>query len=117
MRYVVLAPFKAEFGDLLNFQVNRLEKSGVTVKLGQAVDATIIDRLKPDVVIVATGARPIRPAIPGLDRLPVKLAEEILAGAPCGKNVVIIGGGAVGYETAEFLLDRGTKTTVIEILD
>ena len=113
----VLAPFKAEFGDLLSFQVSQLKKSGVTVKLGQAVDSTIIDQLKPDVVIVAAGARPIRPEIPGLHRLPVKLAEEILVGAPFGKNVVIIGGGAVGCETAEFLLDRGAKTTVVEMLD
>ena len=117
LKTVILAPFKEEFGDLLNYQIHQLEKSNITIQLGQTAQGTVIDQLNPDVVMIATGARPVRPNIPGLDRLPVVFAEEILAGAPLGENVVIIGGGAVGCETAEFLLNRGVKVTVVEICD
>lgn len=117
MNYTILVPFKNEFEDLRSFQVGQVEKLGVRVKLGQAVDGAVIDQIKPDVVIMATGSEPIQPDIPGLDRLQVKKAEEILAGAPFGKDAVIIGGGAVGCETAEFLADRGTKVTVVEMLE
>jgi len=117
MNYTILVPFKNEFDDLRSFQVGQVEKLGVRVKLGQAVDGAVIDQIKPDVVIMATGSEPIQPDIPGLERLQVKMAEEILAGAPFGKNAVIIGGGAVGCETAEFLADRGAKVTVVEMLE
>ncbi|MBN1613061.1 MAG: FAD-dependent oxidoreductase [Deltaproteobacteria bacterium] len=117
MNYTILAPSKNEFDDLRSFQVGQVEKLGVRVKLGQAVEGNVIDQLKPDVVIMATGSEPIQPDIPGLERLQVKKAEEILAGASFGKNAVVIGGGAVGCETAEFLADRGAKATVIEMLE
>lgn len=110
-------PFKDEFGDLLNFQVRQVEKLGVRVELNRNVDEAVIDREKPDAVIVATGSRPIIPPIPGIDHPNVRGAEEILTGAPFGGNVAVIGGGAVGSETAELLADRGAKVTVIEMLD
>ncbi|MFH1350455.1 MAG: FAD-dependent oxidoreductase [Pseudomonadota bacterium] len=116
LNYIVLAPFKNEFEDLRSFQVGQVEKLGVRVKLGRAVDGDVIDELRPDVVIMATGSRPIIPDITGLDRTQVKTAEEILSGAPFGENVVIIGGGAVGCETAEFMADRGSEVTVVEML-
>lgn len=117
MNYTILVPFKEEFGDLQNFLIGQVKKLGVRVSLGQAVDEAVIDRIKPDVVIMATGSEPIQPDIPGLARLQAKKAEEILTGALFGENVVIIGGGAVGCETAEFLADRGAKVTVVEMLE
>lgn len=117
MNYTVLAPFKGEFDDLRSFLVGQVQKLGVHVKLDQAVDGAVIDQLKPDVVVMATGSEPIRPEINGLERLHVKGAQEILIGGSFGKKVVIIGGGAAGCETAEFLADRGAKVTVIEMLD
>lgn len=117
MNYTVLVPFKSEFEDLRSFLVGQVEKLGVQVKLSQAVDGAVIDQLKPDVVIMATGSAPIRPEIPGLERMQVKEAQEILDGEPFGGNVAIIGGGAVGCETAEFLADHGAKVTIVEMQD
>lgn len=117
MNYTVVVPLKNEFEDLRSFLVGQVGKLGVQVKTGQAVDGNVIDQVKPDVVVMATGARPIVPDIPGLGSAAVKTAEEILSGAAAGKNVIVIGGGAVGCETAEVLADRGAKVTVIEMLE
>lgn len=117
VNYTVLAPFKNEFEDLRNFQISQLEKLGVQVKLGRMVDGTVIDQVRPDVVVMATGSEPLLPDISGLDRVQAKMAGEILSGAPFGKTAVIIGGGAVGCETAEFLANRRTKVTIVEMLE
>jgi pyruvate/2-oxoglutarate dehydrogenase complex dihydrolipoamide dehydrogenase (E3) component len=117
MNYTVLVPLKNEFEDLRGFLAGQVEKLGVRVHTGQAVDGSIIDQVKPDVVVMATGSRPIIPDIAGLGAAAVKTAEEIISGAPAGKNVIVIGGGAVGCETAEVLADRGAKVTVIEMLE
>jgi len=114
---IVRVPSKTQFEDLRNFQVGQVDKLGVQVKLGQAVDGDVIDQLRPDVVIMATGSNPIIPNIPGLDRKQAKTAEEILTGASFGKNVVIIGGGSVGCEMAEYLADQDAKVTVVEMLE
>jgi len=64
---------------------------------------------KPDVVILATGGEPLCPHIPGMDAENVEYAWDVLAGkAVTGKEVVVIGGGAVGIETAMYLAKMGT---------
>ena len=48
----------------------------------------------------------------------VVMAKDILSGkADVGDSVVIIGGGQVGLEVAEYLAEKGKRVTVIEILD
>ena len=60
-------------------------------------------------VILATGAVPIKPPIPGADLPHVVQAWDVLQDkVTTGKRVVIIGGGAVGVETALFLAEKGT---------
>ena len=69
----------------------------------------MIDAEKPEAVIVATGAEPIQPAIPGADLPNVVQAWDVLQNkAHVGRKVVVVGGGAVGVETALFLSEKGT---------
>ena len=69
---------------------------------------------KPEVVIIATGAKPFIPDIPGVKGENVITAIEALTGTKkVGDKVVIIGGGLIGCETAEFLADKGKKTTIL----
>lgn len=87
----------------------QLEVSGVNIRLGEKVDRGKIRRGKPEAVVLATGARPLIPGIPGIKSPHVVTAWDLLAGkAVVGKEVVIIGGGAVGCETALHLCESGT---------
>ena len=73
------------------------------------MDGNLIDEEKPDHIILATGAVPLTPPIPGADLPHVIQAWEVLSHQMVtGKRVVIIGGGAVGVETALFLGEKGT---------
>jgi 2,4-dienoyl-CoA reductase (NADPH2) len=87
----------------------QLERSAVEVHLNHEVTSTLAEALSPEVIIVATGARPLIPPIPGVNGPQVHTAWEVLSGQLEVINpVVIIGGGAVGCETALFLARIGT---------
>jgi len=81
----------------------------VKILLGKEADEAFIREAAPDAVIVATGATPLLPSIPGIRHPKVVLAWEVLAGnATVGRTVVIVGGNAVGLETALYLAHHGT---------
>lgn len=71
--------------------------------------------VKPDAVVIATGAKPIILPIPGIENHKnVFDAQEVLAGkAEAGSKVVIIGGGLVGAETAAHLANHGKEVTLV----
>ena len=99
-------PFMQEIGQLIKHLTTRVQKAGVQVELGKAVTPELIEELKPDVVVVATGASPLVPEkIPGIDKDKVVTAWEVLAGheACKARRVLIVGGGLTGCETADFL--------------
>jgi 2,4-dienoyl-CoA reductase-like NADH-dependent reductase (Old Yellow Enzyme family)/siroheme synthase (precorrin-2 oxidase/ferrochelatase) len=116
-RLASLAPFKEEVSEALRYLKHCLEKSEVKVSLGyQAVVPEIIARA-PEVVVVATGSRPGRLSIPGFDSDLVTDAREVYErGLVAGKKIVIIGGGDIGCETADWLAGPEREITVVEIL-
>jgi len=82
---------------------------GVDIRLHQEAERSIVEEIHPDVVVVATGAQPIRPDIPGAEGPNVVQAWEVLAGRRgVGGRIVIVGGNAVGLETALYLANVGT---------
>lgn len=88
---------------------NHLVHLGVEVLRGRTADGSLIQDLAPDTVVLATGARPVLPDIPGSGGENVVQAWEVLAGKTAvGDRVVIIGGNAVGLETALYLANIGT---------
>lgn len=102
-------PGRAEFAELARDLAHQVALSNITVKLKQSVDQALLAAAKPDGVILATGAVPISPPIPGSDQTHVVQAWDVLQDkVATGKKVVIIGGGAVGVETALFLAEKGT---------
>lgn len=116
MNIASIPQFKAEIKELASFLISQVKDLGIHIKVGEEVDERVIDKIEPDLVILATGSLPIKPDVTGVQNN-FLTAEEILTGAPFGRNVFIIGGGMVGCETAEFLADKGAKVTVVEKLD
>jgi len=112
-----LPPHREEINDLTDFLISQVKKLGVQVTVGHAVDEAVIDDIKPDEIIMATGATPIIPTVPGVETANIVTGEAILTGASFGKNVVVVGGGLVGCETAEFMAAKGAHVTIVEMLD
>lgn len=112
-------PHKEELQTLLDFQKAQMEILGVDVRLNTEVDRASIEKISPDIVIVATGALPVRPDIPGIDKQNIHAARDVLADPSCiqGRLVVVVGGGTVGAETAEMLRTTGKEVTVLEMRD
>lgn len=111
-----IPPTKEELGSFTVWQVNQLNKLGVIVHLNTDLTLEMIRDNQPDSVIIATGASPFVPNIPGKELSHVLTANDILKGsAQAGKRVVVIGGGLVGSETAAHLANHGHDVSIIEM--
>lgn len=105
---------KESFGNLINYYENEIRRLGVKLKLGVDVDAALVEKENPEAVIVATGAIPSSPDIPGINGPNVVMSHDVLAGkAFLGKRVVIIGGSLTGCETALLLAKDGKEVAVL----
>jgi len=114
-------PYKDDFKTLIQGLAARAEEAGVKIKLSTEVGRKTVEEEKPDVLILAVGAKSIIPDIPGIRGGNVTLAEEVLSGSKrVSGNILVVGGGMVGCETAEFLHERSkgvNQVTVLEMLD
>jgi 2,4-dienoyl-CoA reductase-like NADH-dependent reductase (Old Yellow Enzyme family)/thioredoxin reductase len=91
-----------------------LKACPVEILLEKEAEENFIREKAPDALVVATGATPLLPSIPGIDHSKVVLAWEVLAGkATAGRKVVIVGGNAVGLETALYLAHQGTLSAQV----
>ena len=101
-----------------DYEASQLSKLNVTLKLGVEVSGELINKTKPDALIIATGSTPIVPKIPGVHNGNVLTAWDILGGKKKfdGQKIVIAGGSIVGAETAEFLAEQGNRVTLVEML-
>ena len=105
------APGREEFGRLVPYYRGRLDRAGVDLRLNTNVTAGLLQKERADAVILATGSEPLVPDIPGIRGENVCHAWDVLTGtADLGKKVVILGGGAVGVETAIFVASIGTPS-------
>ncbi|MEE4241020.1 MAG: FAD-dependent oxidoreductase [Desulfopila sp.] len=103
------SPGREEFLVLADDLQKKLAASTVKVVLNAEVDGNLLMQERPDVLIAATGGVPLMPAIPGAEKDHVVQAWDVLRNRwVAGENVVIIGGGAVGVETALLLAEQGT---------
>lgn len=109
--------FKSEVKQFMVWLIGRVKEAGVRIELGKEATLEIVRERKPDAVIIATGATPIIPDVSGIKKPNVITATDVLLGkARLGKEVILIGGGLVGCETALFLAEKGKKVTILEML-
>jgi 2,4-dienoyl-CoA reductase-like NADH-dependent reductase (Old Yellow Enzyme family)/thioredoxin reductase len=117
LRLASKAPFKDHYGVWASWLTAQAKKMGVIVRAGIEVTENMISEGNPEVVILASGGEQIKPDIPGIDLPLVCNAWQILSGAvPPGKHAVVIGGGLIGMETADYLCQKGTQVTLVEVL-
>ena len=119
---------------LRSYLEGQMERLGVGVHRGVTVTPDVVARHRPDALIWAAGGKYRLPDIPGIDHPKVVTAEELRRRVnlplrylgprllrlltsvflPIGKEVVVIGGRIEGVETAEFLLKRGRRVTIVD---
>jgi 2,4-dienoyl-CoA reductase-like NADH-dependent reductase (Old Yellow Enzyme family)/thioredoxin reductase len=111
-------PHKEELQNILSYYTTQLRNLKVRVELNETVDERTIINEVPDAMILATGAVPLIPDISGVNSSNVVTAWDVLKGIETpNEKTVVVGGGEVGCETAEFIASSGAKVTVTEMLD
>ena len=110
--------FKEAVGKYVEYLKIQLHKSSVNVRMNKTATVEEILKKKPDAVILAAGANPIIPNIPGMEKIKIMEATDMLTKGDCpGENVVVLGGGLVGCEAALHLDYMGKNVTIVEQLN
>jgi len=114
LRHSDYASFKWPLRDFKDYLIRQVNKAGVEVLLSTEATPEMIKAKEYDAVLVATGAEPNIPDIPGADGdnvwTPLNVYENEKA---LGKNVVVIGGAQIGMETGMYLAEKGHKVTLL----
>ncbi len=113
-RIAAIPPFKQDITRAISYYVHTCEKYSVQFRMETEATTDEIVANKPDAVILATGSEPAIPDIKGIDGKRVVSAWDILTGkTEAGPRVLIIGGGMVGCEVADFLGEHFHQVTLI----
>ena len=106
--------FKRNDRKLVKWYNRQLDLLKVRVNMNTAITKASISKYNADIVVVATGSSPIVTNLGGTRE--ILTASEVLLGAKSvGKNVVMVGGGLVGCETALWLAEQGHHMTIVEM--
>ena len=109
---------KGQLTEAIRSMIVKCRQAGVDLRCGVEADEMLLRSLAPDVIILTTGSPPLILPIPGLSDCGYVTAQDMLDGkAPMGKSVLVVGGGMVGCEAAEYLAERGHQVAVIEMKD
>jgi NADPH-dependent 2,4-dienoyl-CoA reductase/sulfur reductase-like enzyme len=110
------APGRGELGDILNFFKAEMGRLGVEIRYDTPLAPALLDEIKPDKVILATGSLPDMPVVKGLFQTKMGLITnvDLLKGKErAGDRVIVLGGGMTGLITADFLADQGKQVVVL----
>ena len=109
---------KGQLTEAIRSMIVKAERAGVEFRLCTEADEALLRELAPDAVILATGSTPLVLPIPGLGECGYVTAQDMLDGkASMGHKVLVVGGGMVGCEAAEYLAERGHQVGIIEMKD
>ena len=109
---------KGQLTEAIRSMIVKCQQAGVDLRCGVEAEEMLLRSLAPDAIILATGSTPLILPIPGLSDCGYVTAQDMLDGkAQMGKCVLVVGGGMVGCEAAEYLAERGHQVAVIEMKD
>ncbi|MBW2420143.1 MAG: FAD-dependent oxidoreductase [Deltaproteobacteria bacterium] len=118
MRLAAVPDFKADIRPLIEYLSTQVVEAGVKVELDTQATAELIQRAKPDVIILATGSVFKPPGVPGVEREHVISTVDLFSGRlPAGDRVVVVGGGLCGCEAAAYLAEQGKSVTIVEMAE
>ncbi|MBN1628993.1 MAG: FAD-dependent oxidoreductase [Thermoleophilia bacterium] len=118
LRYSSAPPFKEDWKRYLAYLLRQVQKSGIRVRLTTEVDAGLVRAARPDELVIAVGAVPAWPDLPGMSDQNVVWAGDALDAAvrsdpPPGARVVLAGDGGMGRETALVFAMAGRQVTMV----
>ena len=114
-----LPPQKQKIGWAIEDALTGAKASGAEIVLGTEATPEIIEKYNPYAVVIATGADAVKPrSIEGAEGANVFTTTDVLTGKSdlVGKNVVVVGSGMTGLETAHYLTESGNKVTIVEMM-
>jgi 2,4-dienoyl-CoA reductase-like NADH-dependent reductase (Old Yellow Enzyme family)/thioredoxin reductase len=113
-------PGRHEIGDILPWYDTQLRKLKVDVRLGITVDRSLLESLRPDVVVVATGSVPSVPqsltnSLYNIENITVIMSDELIEEQQAvGDKVLVLGGEQIGLQIADYIASQGKKVVVAE---
>lgn len=106
--------FKNEIDKLRTSLIREIEQAPVQLLMGQKADPDLIEKMHPDVLILATGSVPATPSITGIDGKNVTHVADVLSRkVDTSGRVIVVGGGMMACEAAVFLKGRGHEVTLV----
>lgn len=114
LKHADFASFKWPLRDFKDYLIRQVHDAGVTIRLNTAATPELLQSETFDVILMATGAKPVLPKIPGVSDVDVWSPQEVYGREQeLGNHVVVIGGGETGIETAWHLAISGKQVTLI----
>jgi 2,4-dienoyl-CoA reductase-like NADH-dependent reductase (Old Yellow Enzyme family)/thioredoxin reductase len=116
-RIAAIAPKKGEINEFIDYLSRSLREQGVEIKTGVAIKAEDLVKLNDfDEIVIAAGGDPVR--LPVADaQANVAVAEDVLQNKiVLGSKIVVVGGGMVGCETADWIAQNGKQVVIVEQL-
>jgi len=112
-----IPPHKGEIAGFIVWQQKRMADHHVCVHLATELTEAIVSEEKPDVVIIATGSRPLTLSWAAPPKVKIVSAQDVLTGkAEAQGRIAVIGGGMIGAETANHLAHHGKQVMIVEML-
>lgn len=117
LNIAAIPPHKDELNSLNEYLRWRLDNLNIPVQTLKEATKEKVLAYSADTVILATGSKQLIPNINGIAKRKVVTGRDVLSGKlDTGKVVIVIGGGFIGCETADFLAEEGKRVTIVEIL-
>lgn len=107
--------FKSDIIRLIDAMALQCEKLGVVVRLGKEATPEALADVRVDKIVLATGSTPAVPPIPGIENA-IPAVDYLTHKVEAGRNVVIIGGGLAGTESACDIAPKAESVTIVEML-
>jgi 2,4-dienoyl-CoA reductase-like NADH-dependent reductase (Old Yellow Enzyme family)/thioredoxin reductase len=119
LHLAALPPHKEGFLDAIRYMELMARRAGVDIRTSAEATPELIRSESPDTVVLATGGVPLLVDLPGLDLATWTLSTDVLDGVSKveTESALVIGGGLVGLETADYLASQGKHITLVEMLD